>query len=147
MSLAFEAIVPKVRPAALELFKKGMKRYEVAGEIFYEFGKKYDVTGDSTHDTIPIGMIDLSISGAESYFYEHYKLGAPLPLITTFEGCPIIRSAALELFKKGMRRYLVAGEIFYQFWKRYDLPENKLNTAMIDQSITCAKSDFKEQSN
>jgi hypothetical protein len=50
----------------------------------------------------------------------------------------------LELFKEGKERHEVAGEIFYQFGKQFEVPEHKLNTAMIDLSITCAESDFKD---
>lgn len=59
---------------------------------------------------------------------------------------PVVYPVALELFKKGMERYNVAGEVFYKFGKRYDVPKNKLNTAMIDLSITCAESDLKKES-
>jgi len=61
MGLAFDAIEPKVYPVALELFKSGMKRYQVAGKIYKQFGEWLDVP-ENERDT---AMIDLSISCAE----------------------------------------------------------------------------------
>ena len=45
---------------------------------------------------------------------------------------PIVQPAALGLFNERMERYHVAGEIFYKFGLRYNIPENKINTAMMD---------------
>jgi hypothetical protein len=52
---------------------------------------------------------------------------------------PEIVPVALELFKSGMERYQVAGKIYKQFGERWGVPENELNTAMIDLSISCAE--------
>ncbi|GHV48420.1 hypothetical protein FACS1894181_04080 [Bacteroidia bacterium] len=57
---------------------------------------------------------------------------------------PDVYSAAMELLKKGMDRYLVAGHIFKQFGRIYGVPEDELNTAMIDLSITCAETDYRK---
>jgi len=43
MGLAFDAINPDIFPVALELFKSGMERYEITGEIFKRFGEKWDI--------------------------------------------------------------------------------------------------------
>ena len=58
---------------------------------------------------------------------------------------PVVYSVALELFKNGMERHWVAEEIFDRFGLKYDVPKNKLNTAMIDLTITCAENDFKNK--
>jgi hypothetical protein len=55
---------------------------------------------------------------------------------------PVVYPVALNLFKNGMERCHIAGEIFEKFGKQYNVPENKLNTSMIDLSITCAEHDF-----
>ena len=57
---------------------------------------------------------------------------------------PVVYPVAYKLFESGMERYRVAGEIFKQFGKRYNVPKDELNTAMIDLSITCAKKDYKK---
>ena len=62
MGLAFEAINPDIFPVALKLFKSGMDRFHVAGKIFKQFGKKWDVPENELHTA----MIDLSITEAES---------------------------------------------------------------------------------
>jgi hypothetical protein len=41
-----------------------------------------------------------------------------------------------------MERHHIAGEIFERFGKQYDVPENKLNTSLIDSFIACAELDF-----
>ena len=64
MGLAFEAINPDIFPVALELFRSGMDRSEIAGEIFKKFGKKWDIPNNKFHTS----MIDLSITEAESCF-------------------------------------------------------------------------------
>jgi hypothetical protein len=64
MGLAFEAINPDIFPVALELFKSGMDRFEIAGEIFKRFGKKWNVPENKLHTS----MIDLSITEAELCF-------------------------------------------------------------------------------
>jgi len=55
---------------------------------------------------------------------------------------PEVFPVALELFKSGMERYRVAGKIYKQFGKEWDVPENELNTAMIDLSISCAEESY-----
>ena len=55
---------------------------------------------------------------------------------------PNVYPVAMKLFKEGMEKHFIAGEVFYEFAKKYDIPKNKLNTAMIDLSITCAEKDF-----
>ena len=64
MGLAFEAINPDIFPVALELFKSGMERYEITGEIFKRFGEKWDIPNNQLHTS----MIDLSITEAESCY-------------------------------------------------------------------------------
>jgi hypothetical protein len=61
MGLALDAIEPEVYPVALELFKSGMKRHEVAGKIYKQFGEWLDVPKIERNTA----MIDLSISCAE----------------------------------------------------------------------------------
>ena len=56
---------------------------------------------------------------------------------------PVVYPVALELFKNGMERHWVAGEIFEKFGLEYHVPQSKLDTAMIDLTITCAENDFK----
>jgi len=68
MGLALDAIEPRVFPAALELFKSGMKRYQVAGKIYKQFGKWLDVP----ESELNTAMIDLSISGAEEYYINRF---------------------------------------------------------------------------
>ena len=71
MGLAFEAIYPEVYPVAYELFTKGMERYRVAGYIYTQFGKKYNVTERETD----AAMIDLSITCAENDFNKKLDKG------------------------------------------------------------------------
>ena len=54
----------------------------------------------------------------------------------------VVYPVAMGLSKSGMERYHVTGEIFYLFGTKYDIPENKLNTAMIYLSITCVEKDY-----
>jgi hypothetical protein len=55
---------------------------------------------------------------------------------------PEIFPVALELFKSGMERYRVAGKIYKQFGKRWGVPENENDTAMIDLAISCAEESY-----
>ena len=57
---------------------------------------------------------------------------------------PVVYPVAYKLFERGMKRYHVAGKIFKEFGKYYDVPENEINTAMIDLSITCAEKDYEK---
>jgi len=72
MGLAFDAIYPIVYPVAYDLFTKGMERYRVAGCIYTQFGKKYNVTERETD----AAMIDLSITCAENDFHKKLDKGA-----------------------------------------------------------------------
>lgn len=58
---------------------------------------------------------------------------------------PDIYPVAYKLFETGMERYHIAGEVFKQYGKKWNVPENELHTAMIDLSITCAENDFKNK--
>lgn len=69
MGLAFEAINPDIFPVALELFRNGMERFHVAGKIYKQFSKKWNVPENELHTA----MIDLSISEAESCFLNSNK--------------------------------------------------------------------------
>ena len=68
MGLAFDTIKPEVYPIAMCLFESGLKRYQVAGKIFRQFGEQYDVPINELNTS----MIDLSITGAE-YDYKKQK--------------------------------------------------------------------------
>lgn len=71
MSLAFEAIYPKVYPVAYELFENGVERHWVAGKIFKEFGKRYNIP----ESDLNAAAIDLSISCAETDFKNKLEKG------------------------------------------------------------------------
>jgi len=71
MSLAFEAIYPEIYPIAYEYFEKGLERHHVAGEIFNQFGKKWNIPDNKVH----IMAIDLSISCAENDFKNKLEKG------------------------------------------------------------------------
>ena len=71
MSLAFEAIYPEIYPVAYECFKKGLERHHVAGEIFNQFGKEWNIPDNKVH----IMAIDLSISCAENDFKNKLEKG------------------------------------------------------------------------
>ena len=71
MSLAFEAIYPEIYPVAYEYFEKGMERHHVAGEIFNQFGKEWNIPENKVH----IMAIDLSISFAENDFKNKLEKG------------------------------------------------------------------------
>jgi hypothetical protein len=71
MSLAFEAIYPKIYPVAYEYFEQGMERYHVAGKIFHQFGKEWNIPKNKIH----IMAIDLSISCAENDFINKLEKG------------------------------------------------------------------------
>ena len=58
---------------------------------------------------------------------------------------PDIYPVAYKLFETGMERHNIAGEVFKQFGIKWNIPENKLHTAMIDLSITCAENDFRNK--
>jgi len=58
---------------------------------------------------------------------------------------PKVYPVAYKLLEEGKERHWVAGEVFLQFGKIFNIPENDLNTAMIDLSITCAENDFKKK--
>jgi len=72
MSLAFEAIYPKIYPVAYEYFEQGMERHHVAGEIFFKFSKEWNVPKNKVH----IMAIDLSITCAENDFNNKLEKGA-----------------------------------------------------------------------
>ena len=55
---------------------------------------------------------------------------------------PEIYPIAFEYFEKGIERHWVTGKIIKEFGEKYNIPENELNTAMIDLSISCAENDF-----
>jgi len=71
MSLAFEAIYPKIYPVAYEYFEKGMERHHVVGEIFSQFGKEWNIPENKIHIT----AINLSISCAENDFKNKLEKG------------------------------------------------------------------------
>ena len=71
MSLAFEAIYPKIYPVAYEYFQEGMERHHVAGEIFHKFGKEWNIPENKIH----IIAIDLSITCAEKDFNDNLEKG------------------------------------------------------------------------
>lgn len=56
---------------------------------------------------------------------------------------PKVYPVAYKLFEEGKERHWVAGKTFSQFGTQFNVPENELNTAMIDLSISCAENDFK----
>jgi len=64
VSLAFQAIYPEIYPVAYEYFEQGMERHHVAGEIFYKYGKEWNIPKNKIH----IMAIDLSITCAENDF-------------------------------------------------------------------------------
>lgn len=71
MSLAFEAIYPKIYPVAYQYFEEGMERHHVEGEIFHQFGEEWNIPENKLH----IVAIDLSISCAESDFNNKLEKG------------------------------------------------------------------------
>ena len=71
MGLAFEAIYPDIYPVAYKLFEDGMERYHVAGEVFEQFGEKWNIPKNKLHTA----MIDLSISCAENDFINKLEKG------------------------------------------------------------------------
>ena len=71
MSLAFEAIYPKIYPVAYEYFQEGMERHHVAGEIFHKFGKEWNIPENKIH----VVAIDLSITCAEKDFNNKLEKG------------------------------------------------------------------------
>jgi len=60
---------------------------------------------------------------------------------------PVVYPIAMALLKSGMERFWIAGKIYKYFGDKYDIPNNELNTAMIDLSITCAETDLKNTLN
>lgn len=56
---------------------------------------------------------------------------------------PEVYPIALELLKKGDAKYHVAAKIYKQFAEKYNIPENEMNTAMIDISLSEAEETFK----
>ena len=58
---------------------------------------------------------------------------------------PEVYPIAYELFENGMERHWVAGNVLKQYGSRFNVPENELNTAAIDLSISCAENDFKNK--
>ena len=58
---------------------------------------------------------------------------------------PIVYTIAYELFENGMERHWVAGNVLKQVGKKFKVPENELNTAAIDLSISCAENDYKNK--
>ena len=60
---------------------------------------------------------------------------------------PRVYPIAMALLKSGMERHWVAGKIYKYFGNIYDIPNNELNAAMIDLSITGAETDLKNTLN
>ena len=58
---------------------------------------------------------------------------------------PEVYPLAYEYFVNGTERYWVAGKLLKHFGEKHSIPENELNTAMIDLSISCAENDFKNK--
>jgi hypothetical protein len=59
---------------------------------------------------------------------------------------PEVYPVAYKHFESGMKRYRVAAAIFKQFGNRYGIPEDEINSGMIDLSISCAEEDFEKNS-
>jgi hypothetical protein len=58
---------------------------------------------------------------------------------------PEVYPIAYDFFENGIERHWVAGKVFGQLGKRFNVPKNELNTAAIDLSISCAENDFKNK--
>ena|GEM_PF-2656849 len=56
---------------------------------------------------------------------------------------PEVFPRALELLNTGMDKFYVAAKIYKQFAEKYDIPENEVNTAMIDLSLSEAEESYK----
>jgi len=58
---------------------------------------------------------------------------------------PEVYPVAYKLFEEGFERHWVVSKIFKQFGEKYRVPENEIDTAMIDLSISCAETDYKNK--